>query len=233
VPTTPARETRRKRRARGSISAEEILVGAYEFAMEESLEALSMPRLAQRLDVGVTSIYWYFRSKEDLLDTMTERAMQEFDRGFDIPDGLSWDEYLRTYFRQFRQTFRANGLLVDLIVMRNATLTPEATRIAATRIDGVLNVLVESGFSPDQALCAYGALSLFARGSVAAERTWIIAGRPPQTTSSAFGEVPGVTVLSRLQHPHVLAMTSDEHFEFGLENAIRGLMALSREAPVG
>jgi AcrR family transcriptional regulator len=63
-----------------------------------------MPRLAQRLDVGVTSIYWYFRSKDDLLDMMTERAMaEELDGNFDLSQDLPWD-YVRTYFRQFHDT---------------------------------------------------------------------------------------------------------------------------------
>jgi AcrR family transcriptional regulator len=70
-----------------------------------------MPRLAQRLDVGVTSIYWYFRSKDDLLDMMTERAMAELDGNFDLSQDLPCDDYVRTYFRQFREVPRGNGLL--------------------------------------------------------------------------------------------------------------------------
>lgn len=227
--TTPTRKSSpRKRRARGSISAEEILLGAYELASEESLDALSMPRLAQRLDVGVTSIYWYFRSKEELLDTMTERAMGEYDRSFDLSQDLPWDEYVRTYFRQFRQLFRTNGLLCDLIVMRTGPLTPEATRIAAQRIDLVLDVLVRAGFTPDTALYAYSTLSVFARGHLFLERSFTASGRPEKATQP-FRDIPGLTVLATLDQPHTMSMTSDEDFEFGLENTIRGLRLLHDE----
>ena len=227
--STPVRKSSpRKRRARGSISAEEILLGAYELASEESLDALSMPRLAQRLDVGVTSIYWYFRSKEELLDTMTERAMAEFDRSFDLSADLPWDDYVRTYFRQFRQVFRSNGLLCDLIVMRTGPLTPEASRIAAQRIDLVLDVLVKAGFTPDSSMYAYSTLSVFSRGHLFLERSWSASGRP-EMAPDGFGNTPGLSVLATMTQQHTMSMTSDEDFEFGLENTIRGLRLLLDE----
>jgi AcrR family transcriptional regulator len=64
---------RRRRRERGSITVDEILNGAFEVAAEVSVDHLSMPLLAKHLDVGVTSIYWYFRKRDDLLDAMTDR----------------------------------------------------------------------------------------------------------------------------------------------------------------
>jgi AcrR family transcriptional regulator len=224
VSSSPAPQTPRKRRARGSISAAEILEGAYELASEESLEALSMPRLAQRLDVGVTSIYWYFRSKDELLDTLAERAMAEFDRRIDIPEDLPWDEYLRSYFRSQRRMFRQHELLCDLIVLRSAG-TPEAHRLSAERIDRVLQVLVAAGFPPDAAMNAYAALSVFTRGSAALARIADDGAAPPELPAGPFEEAPRLRVLDRLQRPDLLAMTGDEEFEFGLENTLRGLRA--------
>ena len=79
---TPGSDTR-QRRDRGSISADEILNGAFEVAAQVSIDNLSMPVLAKHLDVGVTSIYWYFRRKDDLLDAMTDRALERFE--FTVP----------------------------------------------------------------------------------------------------------------------------------------------------
>ena len=222
----------RKRRARGSISAGEILQGAYELASEESLEALSMPRLAQRLDVGVTSIYWYFRSKDELLDTLAERAMAEFDRRIVIPDDLPWDEYLRTYFRSQRRMFREHELLCDLIVLRDSS-TPEATRLSAERIDRVLQILVRVGFPPDEAMNAYAALSVFTRGSAALARITGDAEAVPEVPAGPFDDALRLRVLGRLERPQLLAMTGDEEFEFGLENTLRGLRAHLHELLAG
>ncbi|MGY1772479.1 TetR/AcrR family transcriptional regulator [Blastococcus sp. SYSU D00813] len=222
----------RKRRARGSISAGEILQGAYDLASEESLEALSMPRLAQRLDVGVTSIYWYFRSKDELLDTLAERAMAEFDRRIDIPDDLPWDEYLRTYFRRQRRMFREHPLLCDLVVLRDSS-TPEGDRLSAERIDRVLQVLVGAGFAPDEAMNAYAALSVFTRGSAALARVAGEGTPAAEVPAGPFEEPPRLRVLPRLERPHLLAMTGDEEFEFGLENTLRGLRARLAELLAG
>ena len=230
--STPAPQTPRKRRARGSISAAEILAGAYALASEESLEALSMPRLAQRLDVGVTSIYWYFRSKDELLDTLAERAMAEFDRRLEIPDDLPWDEYLRSYFRAQRRMFREHELLCDLIVLRSSG-TPEAHRMSAERIDRVLQLLVAAGFPPDVAMNAYAALSVFTRGSAALARIADDGTETADLPVGPFDEAPRLRVLGQLERPHLLGMTGDEEFEFGLENTLRGLRTHLQELLAG
>lgn len=69
--TTPGK---RQRRQRGSINPEDIISGAFELAQQVSIDNLSMPLLGKHLGVGVTSIYWYFRKKDDLLNAMTDRG---------------------------------------------------------------------------------------------------------------------------------------------------------------
>lgn len=59
----PSHSPKRERRRRGSITAEDIIAGAFELAEEIGISGLSMPLLAKHLDVGVTSIYWYFRKR--------------------------------------------------------------------------------------------------------------------------------------------------------------------------
>ncbi len=65
---------KRQRRERGSINPDDIISGAFELAEQVSIDNLSMPLLGKHLGVGVTSIYWYFRKKDDLLNAMTDRA---------------------------------------------------------------------------------------------------------------------------------------------------------------
>ncbi len=69
---------KRQRRERGSINPDDIINGAFELAEQVSIDNLSMPLLGKHLGVGVTSIYWYFRKKDDLLNAMTDRALREF-----------------------------------------------------------------------------------------------------------------------------------------------------------
>jgi AcrR family transcriptional regulator len=176
-----------------------------------------MPRLAQRLDVGVTSIYWYFRSKEELLDVMTERALTEFDQAINVPVDLAWDEYLTTYFTACRDVLRDNSLWCDLIVMRGSALSPKALRVAKQRVDVVVDILARAGFATDDALRAHAVLSVYARGAVIHHRLWASPDSRPGRDAEFTDQIDPFSV------------TADEAFAFGLQNTIRGLRALLAE----
>ena len=91
---------KRQRRERGSISVDEIINGAFQVAEEVSVDGLSMPLLAKHLDVGVTSIYWYFRKKDDLLNAMTDRALGQYDFATPFVEGQDWRDSLRDHARK-------------------------------------------------------------------------------------------------------------------------------------
>src|SRR6476469_8003696 len=105
--------SQRQRRERGSISVEEILAGAFEVAAQVSIDNLSMPVLARHLDVGVTSIYWYFRRKEELLDAMTDRALAQYEFTVPVIDASNWREALRNHARNMRKQFLDDPVLCD------------------------------------------------------------------------------------------------------------------------
>src|SRR2546429_4120091 len=95
---TPART----RRARGSLSAETILDAAEQIVDRDGLHALSMPALARELGSGVTSIYWYFRSKDELVVALADRVEQHlYARLPPVGDG-PWDDELVAYFSAYR-----------------------------------------------------------------------------------------------------------------------------------
>src|SRR4029077_9363261 len=116
----------RQRRERGSISVEEILTGAFEVAAPVSIDNLSMPQLARHLDVGVTSIYWYFRRKDELLDAMTERVLCDYDLSVLAIDAGTWRESLRAHAHRMREMFTSNPIVCDLILIRGTRGIPAA-----------------------------------------------------------------------------------------------------------
>jgi AcrR family transcriptional regulator len=157
------------RRPRGSITPDDVIAAAFDLATDISLASLNMPKLARHLDVPVTSIYWHFRKKEQLLDAMLDHAVREYHLETTFVDAKTWDEALRTHFRQMRDVFRQNPVLCDLVLMRVGELSPDATRTAIGRIEAVVETLVEAGFTPDDALEVYLALSVHSRGSALVE----------------------------------------------------------------
>lgn len=162
-------DTRPSRRPRGSLTPEDVITGAFELAQDISLANLNMPKLAKHLDVPVTSIYWHFRKKEQLLDAMLEHALRRYHSVTTYVDGESWDESLRTHFRGMRRVFRENPVLCDLVLMRVGELSPEATRTAVQRIETVVDMLVRAGFTLDDAIEIYLAMSVHSRGSAMME----------------------------------------------------------------
>lgn len=59
------------------LSVEQIVRAAIELADEDGLAALSMRRVADRLGVGVMSLYTYVPGKAELLDVMLDTALGE------------------------------------------------------------------------------------------------------------------------------------------------------------
>ncbi len=163
--SSSARGVKAKRRPRGSLDIEEIITGAFDLAEQVSIAGLSMPVLAKHLDVPVTSIYWHFRRKEQLLDAMTERATKQYHFTNPFVDGGTWQDGLRNHFRKMHIVFRENPVLCELILMRTGELSPEATQTSVDNLETVIKTMVEAGFSPDDALSVYLSLSGHSRGT--------------------------------------------------------------------
>jgi AcrR family transcriptional regulator len=159
----------RRRRERGSISVDEIINGAFEMAAQVSIDNLSMPQLARHLDVGVTSIYWYFRKKDELLDAMTDRALAQYE--FTVPDidASNWHGSLRNHAHRMRRQFLGDPVLCDLVLIRGHYGMP-ALHGALHEIERPVAALVEAGLTPEQAVETYGAISVHSRGSVVLQR---------------------------------------------------------------
>ncbi|MGA7052854.1 MAG: TetR/AcrR family transcriptional regulator [Mycobacterium sp.] len=162
---------KRQRRERGSINPEDIISGAFELAEQVSIDNLSMPLLGKHLGVGVTSIYWYFRKKDDLLNAMTDRALSKYVFATPYVEASDWRETLRNHARLMRKTFMGNPILCDLILIR-AALSPRAARVGAQEMERAIANLVEAGLSPEDAFDTYSSVSVHVRGSVVLHRLY-------------------------------------------------------------
>ena len=64
-------------RRKSQLTREKIAAAALAIADKEGFEAVSMRRVAQELKVGTMSLYYYVKTKDDLLAVMDERLMGE------------------------------------------------------------------------------------------------------------------------------------------------------------
>lgn len=228
------------RRPRGSLNREDIIAAAFELIAEEAgVDGLSMPRLARHLDVGVTSLYWYFRSKDDLLAALTEEAADQFYQLLPDYSGRPWDEHLSSYFRDFRQVFRDNPALCDLIVLRAPlqARSPEAMRRFFTLLERELSALVQAGFPVAEAVDAYMTLSVYTRGCVLNERLFTAAQdqldrggyRAPRTDLDPVN----LPVMAEAAKYWASSFATDEKFEAGIGLIIDGLRARLAQLTAG
>src|ERR1700751_759307 len=110
---------KRQRRERGSINPDDIISGAFELAEQVSIDNLSMPLLGKHLGVGVTSIYWYSRKKDDLLNAVRDRDLREYVVATPYVEARDWGETLANHARTMRKTFMGNPILCDLILIQS------------------------------------------------------------------------------------------------------------------
>jgi AcrR family transcriptional regulator len=208
----------RQRRERGSISVDEIINGAFEVAEEVSIDGLSMPMLAKHLDVGVTSIYWYFRKKDDLLNAMTDRALGQYDFATPFVEGQDWRKALHNHARKMRETFRSNPILCDLILIRG-TFGREATQAAFQKLETAVTTLVEAGLSPEDAFDTYASISVHTRGAAVLERLQHKSGGDEPRSSNEIPVVDPDTmplIAELTERGHRIGVADDINFEYGL-----------------
>jgi AcrR family transcriptional regulator len=211
---------KRQRRERGSINPEDIISGAFELAEQVSIDNLSMPLLGKHLGVGVTSIYWYFRKKDDLLNAMTDRALSKYVFATPYVAATDWRETLRNHARLMRKTFMGNPILCDLILIR-AALSPRAARVGAQEMERAIANLVEAGLSPEDAFDTYSAVSVHVRGSVVLHRLYE-KNQSAESGSRAIEDAvaidpattPLITQVSRKGHR--IGAPDEANFEYGL-----------------
>ena len=217
----PVAAEKRQRRERGSINPDDIITGAFELAEQVGIDNLSMPLLGRHLGVGVTSIYWYFRKKDDLLNAMTDQALKQYVSATPYVEAKDWRETLRNHARTMRKTFLGNPILCDLILIRSA-LSPKAAKLGVVAVEKAIESLAEAGLSPEEAFDTYSAVSVHVRGSVVLQRLYD-KNRSSDGGPGDFGEAMVIDsettpLLARVTEEGRRIGASDEHdFEYGLD----------------
>jgi AcrR family transcriptional regulator len=217
----PATAEKRVRRERGSINPDDIINGAFQLAEEVGIDNLSMPLLGKHLGVGVTSIYWYFRKKDDLLNAMTDRALKQYVFATPYVEANDWRETLRNHARTMRKTFLGNPILSDLILIRTA-LSPRAAKAGALEVEKAIESLVEAGLSPEHAFDVYSAMSVHVRGSVVLQRLYDknrqIDGGHGDFEEAMVIDAETTPLLARVTaEGHRIGASDEKNFEYGLE----------------
>ena len=142
------------------LSRETIVAAAIEIADTEGLEAVSIRRLATKLQARPMSLYSHIERKGDLIDLMVDEVMG----GAILPDGPpvdDWREGLRQIAQRTRETARAHPWLIA-IAFRRPFIGPNALR----HIDQSLGALSSLPLTPERKRAVLLAVDTYTLGFV-------------------------------------------------------------------
>lgn len=226
-PATSSSPAVPRRRARNSLSHEEILAAALELTETEGLAQLSMPALARKLGCAVMSIYKYFRNKDDLLDALAHRVMRELHRRLPPAGDGEWDVELVAYFTAYRDlmedtpAYREVVLYASTSVVR-AALTPAQWR----RLDTGIGLLQRAGLALADAVRVYNVCYNFTRAYVAYAHTVRAASSDlPAPDDTAIDRLDSTEypILAMLPDPSAAIDVNEGGFALGLELLTAGI----------
>ena len=209
--------------SRLGLSKVRILDAGLTLLTRDGLDGFSMRRLADELEVGTMTIYGYFRTKDELLDALVDRAAQE------IPVARqegTWRDQLRELVLAVRKTHLLHPAIVELRLHR-----PLLSAGALDLTEAGMRILREAGFSRRDAACAYRSLFIYTFGFAAF-------GPQGGGESERQQTIEAVAALSKKRYPMLTdaadaaadAMADESVFAFGLERLLDGLeMALEAQ----
>lgn len=142
------------------LDRERIVAAAIALADEGGLEAVSLRKVAARLNAGPMRLYGYIATKEELFDLMVDKVQAEI-----LPEEQSddWREALRILAHRTRQTALRHEWLADLLGGR-PTLGPNGlavTEATLAALDGRTDI--------DTVLRAAGTVGAYVTGAIRRE----------------------------------------------------------------
>jgi AcrR family transcriptional regulator len=156
-----------RRPGRSTLTREQIVAEAIALLDAEGIEALSMRKLAGRLNAGATSLYWHVANRDELIELVIDHVYGELELpAADIGD---WREGVRIFAHSIRATGRRHSWLASVIDhLAAAHLGPNASRFS----DRMLGVLQSSGLPLAECERALGAVSAYVTGVTISEAGW-------------------------------------------------------------
>jgi TetR/AcrR family transcriptional regulator, tetracycline repressor protein len=129
---------------RARLSKRAVVDRALKLADADGLDALTIRKLAQDLGVTPMALYWHFRSKEDLLEGVSEQVWSEIEVRVDA--SVPWWAQLQGGLESLIRVLRAHPSAPRLLLEHEKRNEP-----ALRATEAVLDILLGAGFDPQHA----------------------------------------------------------------------------------
>ncbi len=207
----PGRGVRSRR-----LSKEAILGAALQIVDSEGLNALTIRRLADRLEVGTMTVYGYFKSKSEIVDALGAQLLG--DLGAIVEADGSWEERLAEGFRRIRRTLREHPAARAFMLSSHVLRGPMLDHVR----DDLIKVVMDAGFEAEAAFDAVAILASFVIGFSEVEAPSRGRADGQERRKFALLDPADYTHLTSVAEPWARG-ASDRTFESGLQFIIDGL----------
>ena len=202
--------------ARAHLSRERVLETAVAFADRHGLEALSMRKLGQELGASAMSAYYYFATKEQLLDGMVDVVFSEIE-----PPSLEldWKTAMRRRAVSTREALNRHRWAVGHMEGRTDH-GPANLRLH----DAVLGCLRAAGFSIEATVHAYSVQDAYIYG-FALQETDMSSETPDDFAAEAQRQMREYEAVLA-NYPHLVEVVGGHVAEAGYDYATEFLFGL-------
>jgi AcrR family transcriptional regulator len=220
--------------ARVPLSTERIVDAAVEFIDDSGLPGLSMRRLGALLGVEAMSLYRYVPGREQLLDAVVERIVDQMEADPDVLETPEhgWQDYLQRLAHGIRRVALTHPKAFPLVASRPAEAPWLRPPLRSLRwVEAFLEGLAREGFSDNAAVEAYRAFTSFLLGHLLLEVAALGADLGPldvveEDADNSLAFYPNIRRLSgQLHEDH-----SATEFEDSLENLLQRLTLIRTES---
>lgn len=208
------------------LSKERVLHVAISLADKGGIDSLSMRNLARQLDVGVMTLYYYVKDKNEIIDGIVDMVVREIELA---PGGGDWKTVIR------RIAISARHVLLRHPWAANLMFSAGDGPARLDYMELILGTLRRAGFAADITHRAYHALDSHIIGFNLWEASIPFSAEELADLAGSFlEELPGDRYPYLAEHIREhLGETSDESeraFAFGLDLILDSLERL-RESP--
>ncbi len=201
---------KRKPRSPG-LSAERIREAALALIDAEGLDAFSTRRLGAALGCEAMAIYWYYPSKEALLDAVVDELVQRIGGG--PPPADDWIDALRKLAHAYRRLAHKHPNAFPLLATRRF-----ATEGTWRFLEGLFDLARREGLDDRTAARFFRLVSSYCSG-VALDELAGIRQADRKSPRPAPADFPRLAVASTFLQPEHY----DDVFSFGLEVLLEAL----------
>lgn len=140
------------------LDRKQLVAAAFAQLEEEGLDKLSMRRLAARLNVQASALYWHIGDKAELLGLMAAEIYFAADR--QVPPAVDWRTWLASFGRSLRATYAAHR--DGALLCARAKPRPRIDRTASA--ERIAAPLVAFGLDPARAITLRASVIAFTMG---------------------------------------------------------------------